>query len=132
MLVKVDLDNLDLLNNSFITKNEVFNELKNNPFAKFLCYFLDDKLVGYLYYSIIYDRVEINNIEVEKYYRNQKIATKLLSELIKENKDITLEVNKNNTVALKLYKNFGFEEKAIRKGYYKGTDGILMERQSSR
>ena len=78
---------------------------------------------------MIYDRIEINNIEVDKSYRNKRIATKLLNELIKENKDITLEVNKNNEIALKLYNNFGFEEKAIRKGYYSGIDGILMERK---
>lgn len=33
--------------------------------------------------------------------------------------------------ALKLYKKFNFQEKAIRKGYYKGIDGILMERKSN-
>ena len=53
-----------------------------------------------------------------------------IKELIKENKDITLEVNIKNSIAIKLYKNFGFEEKAIRKGYYNGIDGILMERKT--
>ena len=43
-------------------------------------------------------------------------------------KNITLEVKKDNIVALKLYKKMGFEEKAIRKNYYNGIDGILMER----
>ena len=44
------------------------------------------------------------------------------------NKSITLEVNKNNIPALNLYKKFEFKEVAIRKGYYQGIDGILMER----
>lgn len=129
MIVKINFDNLNLLNNSFVSKEKILDELNNNPFAKILCYMQDNKIVGYLYYSLIYDRIEINNIEVDKSYRNKRIATKLLNELIKENKDITLEVNKNNEIALKLYNNFGFEEKAIRKGYYNGIDGILMERK---
>lgn len=129
MIVKINFDNLNLLNNSFVSKEKISDELNNNPFAKILCYMQDNKIVGYLYYSLIYDRIEINNIEVDKSYRNKRIATKLLNELIKENKDITLEVNKNNEIALKLYNNFGFEEKAIRKGYYSGIDGILMERK---
>ena len=45
------------------------------------------------------------------------------------NKSITLEVNKNNIPALNLYKKFNFNEVAIRKGYYNGIDGILMERK---
>ena len=45
------------------------------------------------------------------------------------NKSITLEVNKNNIPALNLYKKFDFNEVAIRKNYYNGVDGILMERK---
>ena len=53
-----------------------------------------------------------------------------MNELIeKTNKSITLEVNKNNIPALNLYKKFAFHEVAIRKGYYNGVDGILMERK---
>ena len=44
-------------------------------------------------------------------------------------KNITLEVRKDNIPAINLYKKFNFQEKAIRKGYYQGTDGILMERE---
>ena len=130
MIVKFNINNLDLLNSSLLKKEEVLKELNNNPFANFLCYIKDSTVIGYIYYSIIYDRIEINNIEVEEKHRNKKIATELLKELIKENKDITLEVNIKNSIAIKLYKNFGFEEKAIRKGYYNGIDGILMERKT--
>jgi len=53
-----------------------------------------------------------------------------MEELIKKMKDITLEVKENNYPALALYKKFQFKQVAIRKGYYEGTDGILMERKS--
>ena len=44
-------------------------------------------------------------------------------------KDITLEVKMDNFPAISLYEKNGFERKAIRKGYYNGIDGILMERK---
>ena len=44
-------------------------------------------------------------------------------------KNITLEVKKDNIPAISLYKSVGFVEKAIRKGYYQGIDGILMEKE---
>lgn len=130
MIVKFNINSFDSLNSSLLKKEEVLKELNSNPFANFLCYIKDSIVIGYIYYSIIYDRIEINNIEVKEKHRNKKIATELLKELIKENKDITLEVNIKNSIAIKLYKNFGFEEKAIRKGYYNGIDGILMERKT--
>ena len=43
--------------------------------------------------------------------------------------NITLEVRKDNISAINLYKKYGFVEKALRKGYYKGIDGILMEKE---
>lgn len=114
-----------------INEDEVKKEVKINPFAKYLFYIENNKIIGYLYYSDIYDRVEINQIEVEEIHRNCGIGTKLLKKLIDAvQKNITLEVKIDNIPAIKLYKKFNFEEKAIRKGYYKGQDGILMERIS--
>ena len=82
----------------------------------------------------IYDRVEINNIFVLKEYRNKKVADQLMKKVIEDAKvnkkvNITLEVRIDNIPAINLYKKHGFVEKAIRKGYYKGTDGILMEKE---
>ena len=44
-------------------------------------------------------------------------------------KDITLEVEETIESAIHLYEKNGFSKKAIRKGYYQGIDGILMERK---
>ena len=43
-------------------------------------------------------------------------------------KSITLEVREDNISAIKVYEKLGFKRKAIRKNYYDGVDGILMER----
>ena len=42
---------------------------------------------------------------------------------------LSLEVNINNQFAIKLYNKYGFEVVVIRKGYYNGVDGYLMERK---
>ena len=108
---------------------EMYNDLDNNPFGKYLLLIENNEIIGYLYYSDIYDRIEINQIEVKSSLRQSGKGTLLMNELINNNdKSITLEVNKNNIPALNLYKKFGFNEVAIRQGYYNGIDGILMER----
>ena len=40
--------------------------------------------------------------------------------------NITLEVNVNNTNAIKLYQKNGFKIVSRRENYYNGTDGYLM------
>ena len=124
-----ELSSLDELDNSFISKEYISNELKNNPFGKILV-LKEDKIIGYLYYSDIYERCEINQFEIDSIHRNCGKGNILLNYLINHiKKDITLEVREDNTPAIKLYLKNGFIKKAIRKGYYNGVDGILMERK---
>ena len=106
---------------------------KSNPFLRRIEYIIDNKSVGYLEYSLIYDRMEIDNIQVLEEYRNNGIGTKLMSYLVSlaislRVINITLEVRVSNNIAINLYKKFGFREVAIRKYYYGDEDGILMEK----
>ena len=48
---------------SFTDLNTLKEELENNPFGKVVLYIEEDSVIAYLYYSEIYERVEINNIE---------------------------------------------------------------------
>lgn len=104
-----------------------------NPFRRRIEYFIDEKSVAYLEYSLIYDRMEIDNIIVMEEYRGNGIGTKLMAHLISlaigyRVDNITLEVRVSNEIARNLYKKFGFHEVAIRKYYYGDEDGILMEK----
>lgn len=129
MIIELNEENIEIINNSFLNIDEIKNEFENNPFAKYLIYKEDDNIYGYLYYSDIYDRAELNQIEVEVSHRNCGKGKKLLEKFIElVDKDITLEVKIDNYPAIHIYKKYGFVEKAIRKGYYQGIDGILMER----
>ena len=118
--------------NKILSTDYVEKELEVNPYGHFIVYKKDDNILGYLYYSLIYDRIEINQIEVLREERRKGIASKLMEYLIKDNLSITLEVKKTNEAAIKLYKKYGFLEVATRRGYYNGVDGILMEKRSDK
>ena len=132
MIVELKLENIFLYEFDILSKEEVEKNFSSNPFANYLVYILNNKIIGYVYYSYIYERCEINQIEVKNIHRNCGIGTKLMKKLTEiVDKSITLEVKIDNYCAINLYKKFNFVEKAIRRGYYNGIDGILMERSVS-
>lgn len=118
----------------YTQKNELKNEFLNNPYTKIYAYVENSNIIGIIHINDIYDRYEINNIFVLREHRNKKVASQLMEKIIKEAEEtkkinITLEVRKDNISAINLYKKYGFVEKALRKGYYRGIDGILMEKE---
>ena len=129
MIKLLTKENFYDLNDKFLTYDYLEKAFANNPFANFLVLLEDDELIGYLYYSDIYDRIEINQFEVKEEKRKQGKGNLLLKYLIENNnKEITLEVRKSNIPAISLYKKYGFIEVATREKYYNGEDGILMKR----
>lgn len=110
-------------------KNNKLDKPIDSPFSREVIYMTNDIIIGYLSYSVMYEKAEINNIYVSEQYRSQGIGSKLLDYLVKKCKiceNITLEVRKNNINAISLYKKYGFKEVAIREKYYNGVDGVLM------
>ena len=130
MIIEITKNNIEELENTFFDKEELISEFDNNPFAKVLALKEDDLIIGYIYYSDIYERAEINQFEVKITHRNCGKGNELLKHLIEKlQKNITLEVKQDNYSAIKVYKAKGFIQKAVRKGYYNGIDGLLMERK---
>lgn len=129
MITIINKNNMNFPNDDFLTKEEVSTELENNPYGNYLLLIEEDKIIGYIYYSDIYERAEINQFEVKPTHRNCGKGNELLKYLIEKlQKNITLEVKQTNASAIHLYEKNGFKKVAIRKGYYNGIDGILMER----
>ena len=129
MITIINKNNMNFPNDDFLTKEEVSTELGNNPYGNYLLLIEEDKIIGYIYYSDIYERAEINQFEVKATHRNCGKGNELLKYLIEKlQKNITLEVKQTNASAIHLYEKNGFKKVAIRKGYYNGIDGILMER----
>ena len=108
-------------------------EFSTNPYLKILTYVEKDKIIGFLLYSLIYDRIEIEQFEVTTKERRKGIGNKLLknkNEKYQDNniKNITLEVKEDNIAAINLYKKYGFKKVSTREKYYDGINGILMEK----
>ena len=105
-----------------------FEEELKNILATYLVAKIENKVVGYIGMWFVMDECHITNIAVHSEYRKNKIATRLINEMLnlcKEHKTnyIMLEVRESNIPAIKLYSSFGFTEEVIRKDYYKNPDG---------
>lgn len=115
------------LEDIFKLYKENYEPIKNKFIHNFV-YIENKKIIGFIIYSVIYENAEIIDLFVLEEYRKNNIGTKLLEKVLNKtkSKNLTLEVNKNNKPAIKLYEKLAFEIVAIRKGYYDGVDGYLM------
>lgn len=109
----------------------VFKSELSNPNSKYFIASFNNQIIGFAGILLILDEADITNIVVKKDFRGHRISTLLLTELInfcaKYNYvKINLEVASSNTIALNLYKNFGFTQVGLRKRYYNNSDAILM------
>lgn len=120
-----DVKSSDILD--FILKFFPNYKVSLDPYEKVYAYF-DDDIIGFISFSIIYERCEINYIAVEDNYRRSGIAQKLLEFVISNNQfdSISLEVRADNKEAINFYLKNGFEKVSIREKYYGNVDGYLM------
>lgn len=114
----------------FILKYFPNFSITNDPFEKCYIYKIKNQNIGFISYSIIYERAELNYIVVSEDYRLKGIGQKLLNFCIEDLKKskvktISLEVNKNNK-AVNFYLKNNFKIEAIRKQYYGKEDAYLM------
>lgn len=104
-----------------------------DDFSKCIIIEENNNILGFLIYSIIYERAEIIDIIIDPNYRQKGLGYSLLNyaidDIIKNNcENITLEVNCINISAINLYKKSGFKIETIRKNYYNDNDGYLMKK----
>ena len=129
--IKDRISELETLFPNVFNIESIENDLNNNPFSHYLVYLDNNKIIGFINYYDIYDRLEIANFNVLDSYQDQGIGNKLIKKVMELSKDkvnITLEVRADNDKAIHIYEKYGFVKKAIRKNYYNGVDGILMEK----
>ena len=114
----------------FWNYNILKTELKNNN-SIYLCCIYEGEIVGFGGITIILDTAELNNIVIKKDKRGLGFSKILLQNLIdkaKQNncKKMNLEVSIQNTIAINLYKSFGFNQVGKRQKYYNGIDALLF------
>jgi ribosomal-protein-alanine N-acetyltransferase len=89
---------------------------------------------GFIVWRVVADQAEIITIGVHPEHRDAGIGSALLAlmerEISKsaEKIKIFLEVAADNQAAINLYKKNGYAKISVRRGYYDGTDAILMEK----
>ena len=114
----------------FWNANVLDKELEN-PSSTYIVAISEGQVVGYAGLWQPLDEGHITNIVTKKEKRGNKIATKMLEELIQIAKNrnlkyVTLEVNVHNDIAINLYKKYNFKEVGRRTKYYNGTDDALI------
>lgn len=124
-----------LLNKNF-EKLFKINEMLQDGISKVIVYEDDDKVVGFITATALYETCDILSIVVDPNYRKKGIGTNLMGYLIsdlgEELQLVTLEVATKNKEALSLYDKFGFEVVHTREHYYDGDDAYLMARKSEK
>ncbi len=114
-------------------------DINDNSYAMYLTAKYEDKVVGYVGSWLLVDEIHITNLAVAPNYRQQGIATKLITETIRKIKSsknrelvfISLEVRKSNKPAIKLYQKLGFDKVDIRPEYYRDNqeDALIMRKE---
>ena len=83
----------------------------NEMFKDYYNIVIDDKIIGSILIKDIQEGKLIDEIYIEKEFRNNGIGTDIIMKVVKEsdNKNIYLWVYKENTKAVSLYKRLGFK-----------------------
>lgn len=134
---KMTKEHLDQIRNILITEFDEFwtaNVLEKeleNPLSDYIVAINGNEVVGYAGLWQPCDEGHITNIVTKLDKRGNKIASKMLEELIelakrKNLESVTLEVNVHNEIAINLYKKYNFEVIGKRTKYYYNSDDALI------
>ena len=138
-LNKGDIEAVDelgsLLHENILVVNHLEKLMEEEYFKLFVAE-EEEKIVGFLSITELYETVDIIDLFVLESYRRQNIASRLINYMIGSIGPnvslITLEVSVSNHSAIALYKKFGFDVICKRLFYYGSTDAYLMGRECKR
>ena len=137
MVNKISLEDLEVFNKLGLQVNSNFSNLYDlsqiidSQYDYVYGYYLDDKLVGFVHITKLYETMDIVNIVVDREVRKQGIATKLINyviDLFDDIDNVMLEVYENNIPAISLYKKNKFEIINKRNNYYGSDAALIMKR----
>ena len=87
-----------------------------------------EQIIAYALMMMVLDEAHLLNLSVAKSYQKQGLGRLLLEHMLQIAKNhraanMFLEVRTSNISAIALYENIGFNEMAIRRGYYPAANG---------
>ncbi len=102
-------------------RGEICNQPISFPFA--IVFKPQKKVIGYLVFWQIKERMQINNIAIHPDFRRMGIAEAVMQQVLSEirrggAKFVTLEVRPSNIAARTLYNKLGFDVLGIKENYY--------------
>jgi len=113
-------------------KPEFFLSEMSNPYARLVVAERAGLVIGYFCRWLVADEVHILNVAVHPDHRRWGVGKFLLQKILTEARQsgacsASLEVRASNLPAIALYQALGFQQVAIRRGYYEnGEDALLM------
>ncbi|MDE7191208.1 MAG: ribosomal protein S18-alanine N-acetyltransferase [Clostridia bacterium] len=92
---------------------------------------VDGEIICYYSFYDICNEGNVNNLAVKENYRCKGVGALLIEDMIEIAKEkkltaITLEVNEKNTIAIALYRKYGFITEGKRTKFYGGKDDALI------
>lgn len=109
-----------------------FEDSLDNPLTSCEVCYQENQLVGYVLAMRLGDMFEILQITVAVAHHRRGIATQLLAACCHKAKAlgcdrVVLEVRETNLKAIALYQKLGFKQDAVRKHYYRNTEGLTED-----
>ncbi|MCJ7653436.1 MAG: ribosomal protein S18-alanine N-acetyltransferase [Actinobacteria bacterium] len=113
---------------------EIFEyEIRHKERALFLVAEVKGRIEGYMGAHMLGDEVHLTNMAVAPGFRRRGLGTAMFLECLNRGIEsgarwVTLEVRDGNDGAREFYRNFGFRDMGLRKGYYSdtGEDAVIM------
>ncbi len=104
------------------TKQQIDQQLTGKRGFNF-AWQVDNKLVGYVFYQLLFEQAEIIQIAIQPKFQKQGLAAQLITQscdYLQQQKieKILLEVRESNRAAIALYTKLGFVVDGIRSNYY--------------
>ncbi len=98
-------------------------QMFNLDYYKIIVATLNDKVIGYIVATILFEDADILKIIVDSKFRRRGVGKQLIDNLLsicKKNgvKKLHLEVRMDNSTAINFYEDLGFEYEFSRKNYY--------------
>jgi len=113
-----------------------FEKELSTPFARLVVAVEEGprpRIVGYTCRWRVTDEVHLLNVAVHPDHRGDGLGRRLVTAVVEESRTsaaraMFLEVRAGNVVARRLYRQMGFRDLGVRRGYYgPGQDAIVME-----
>jgi ribosomal-protein-alanine N-acetyltransferase len=136
-MIAADVDRVVAIESESFTnpwRGDTFHALLDRPGAEL--WVLDSAGTGLVAYAVLWcilDQGELANIAVARIHRGQGHGARLLLKMLEIGRargirSVYLEVRASNARAIEFYRDFGFEEIGVRKGYYDlpTEDALLM------